>query len=156
MPDRPVITNTSPYFISIKSIASICFKTSTAQLRFLPLFNGNWVQEKPRDFVSWMVITSAKAQFLPNITDLGDGEAEVIALGLENPGSLLILDDALGRRIARLYRLTYTGTLGVLVRAKQLGYLDRVEPVMQALQNHGLWISATVMENILQLAGETS
>ncbi|OUC12536.1 MAG: nucleic acid-binding protein [Alkalinema sp. CACIAM 70d] len=128
----------------------------TAVQRELGAGEAQGFRVPPCNDLSWMVITSAKAQFLPNITDLGDGEAEVIALGLENPGSLLILDDALGRRIARLYRLTYTGTLGVLVRAKQLGYLDRVEPVMQALQNHGLWISATVMENILQLAGETS
>ncbi len=42
---------------------------------------------------------------IPNVTDLGQGEAEVIAIALQHPGSLLILDDQLGRRIAKLYTL---------------------------------------------------
>ena len=61
--------------------------------------------------LDWVNIASANAGFLPNVNDLGEGEADVvIALGIENPGSLLILDDALGRRRARLYQLTCTGT----------------------------------------------
>ncbi|MGB7413607.1 MAG: DUF3368 domain-containing protein [Thermosynechococcaceae cyanobacterium] len=59
---------------------------------------------------------------IPNVTDLGQGEAEVIALGIQNLGSLSILDDQLGRRIAKLYGLQCTGTLGVLIKAKQEGY----------------------------------
>jgi len=62
---------------------------------------------------------------LPSEIDLGQGEAEVIALGLSSPKSLLILDDQLGRQIATLYRLKYTGTLGVLIKAKQPGICQR-------------------------------
>jgi uncharacterized protein len=51
------------------------------------------------------------------VTDLGQEEAEVIALGRQSPENLLILDDCLGRRIADLYQLKYTGTLGVLIEA---------------------------------------
>lgn len=91
---------------------------------------------------------------MPNVTDLGEGEAEVIALGIENPGSLLILDDALGRRIARLYRLTCTGTLGVLIRAKQAGHLAQVQPEIESLRASGMWITADVVAMVLGLAGE--
>ncbi len=85
---------------------------------------------------------------------MGEGEAEVIALGIENLDSLLILDDALGRRIARLYQLTCTGTLGILVRAKQQGYIATVLPIIQALQDQGMWITQPVIEAILQMAEE--
>jgi uncharacterized protein len=55
-------------------------------------------------------------QLMPLVTDLGPGEAETIALGLEHPGSLVILDDLLARRVARAAGLRLTGTLGVLLR----------------------------------------
>jgi predicted nucleic acid-binding protein len=75
--------------------------------------------------IEWISITLVKSvSLIPAIIDLGQGEAEVLALGLENPDSLLIFDDQLARRIADLYRLKYSGTLGVLVKAKQQGYLS--------------------------------
>ena len=107
-----------------------------------------------RDF-DWIQITSVTADTLvPNIIDLGRGEAEVIAIGSKHPGSLLILDDQLGRRIANLYHQKYTGTLGVLIKAKQLGLLDSIEPVIGQLQNQGLWLTESIIQTALRLAGE--
>ena len=59
------------------------------------------------------------------IPDLGKGEAEVLALGLEEKGHLLIIDDGLARVIARLQSLKFTGTAGVLLKAKKRGLLTR-------------------------------
>ncbi len=87
--------------------------------------------------------------------DLGRGEAEVIALGLENPGSRLILDDTLGRRIARLQHMRFTGTVGVIVRAKQQGLLPALAPVIAALREAGLWLSEELITEVLRQAGET-
>jgi len=86
--------------------------------------------------------------------DLGRGEAEVIALGLENPNSRLILDDTLGRRIARLQSLRFTGTVGVIVKAKQSGIVSAVFPVIVALREAGLWLSNEVVTEVLRQAGE--
>lgn len=47
------------------------------------------------------------------------GEASAIALALEMELPLLILDDLKGRKLASSLNLRYTGTLGVLVTAKQ-------------------------------------
>ena len=104
--------------------------------------------------LSWITLTSAKASFLPNVTDLGEGEAEVMALGIENPGSLLILNDALGRQIAQLHNSTYTGTLGVLIRAKQLGYVEHVNLLITSLQAKGMWLTPSIIENVLKIAKE--
>lgn len=50
--------------------------------------------------LDWITITSVQsASLIPAIIDLGQGEAEVLALGLENLESLLIFDDQLARRI---------------------------------------------------------
>jgi predicted nucleic acid-binding protein len=91
---------------------------------------------------------------LPAVVDLGAGEAEAIALALSYPGSLLILDDALGRRIAGLSELRYTGTLGVLVKSKQAGLLPHVAPVIEALRRTNMWLHPDLIAWVLRQAGE--
>ncbi len=103
----------------------------------------------------WLrVVATHSPELIPLITDLGRGEAEVIALGLERPGSRLVLDDALARRIARLNGLLFTGTVGVILKAKQRGFLETVEPVIFALRNAGLWLGDRLVAEALQQAGE--
>jgi len=91
---------------------------------------------------------------IPLVTDFGQGEAEVIALGLENPDSRLILDDTLARRIARLHKLQLTGKVGVIVRAKQVGLLTAVSPLLSALREARLWLSDALVTQVLHQAGE--
>jgi predicted nucleic acid-binding protein len=107
------------------------------------------------DALSWVqIMPLASATSIPIVMDLGRGEAEVIALGLEHPDSRLILDDALGRRIARLHKLQITGTVGVVVKAKQAGLLPAVAPILFALQEAGLWLSDALVTEVLRQAGE--
>jgi len=82
------------------------------------------------------------SSLLPVVVDLGPGEAEAIALALMAPGSLLILDDALGRRIARLNGLTCTGTLGAFIKVKQRGLLRLVPQVVEELRQTTMHLSA--------------
>jgi len=89
------------------------------------------------------------------VTDLGRGEAEVIALGLERPDSRLILDDKLGRPIAELHGLQFTGTVGVIPKAKQAGLLTAVLPVITSLRQAGLWLSDAFVAEVLRQVGET-
>jgi uncharacterized protein len=49
---------------------------------------------------------------LPLVTDLGPGETQVLALALEMPGTVVILDDFLARRTAEALHIPLTGTLG--------------------------------------------
>ena len=71
--------------------------------------------------ISWIsVVQSASAVVLPLVTDLGPGEAEVLALGLERRSAVLVLDDAVARRTARTLQLRHTGTLGLLLDGSEL------------------------------------
>jgi predicted nucleic acid-binding protein len=58
---------------------------------------------------------------LPMVTDLGAGEREVLALALETPDSVCVLDDALARQVASALQIRFTGTLGVLLMQSELG-----------------------------------
>jgi uncharacterized protein len=105
--------------------------------------------------IEWIQVVHISSPVLvPNVTDLGQGEAEVIALGIQSPESLLILDDSLGRRIADLYQLKYTGTLGVLIKAKKLGHLDAIAPIINQLRTQGMWLTDKIIGDMLRLAGE--
>jgi len=65
--------------------------------------------------IEWSKIQAVTSpNLIPTLVDLGQGEAEVLALGIENPSSLLIFDDQLARRVASLYKLKYTGTRRVV------------------------------------------
>mgnify|MGYP000732917813 FL=1 len=80
----------------------------------------------------------------------------MILLGVEYPQSLLIMDDALGRRIARMNAQTVTGTLGVLLKAKQKGSIPEIMPLLRELKTCGMWISPAVEAMILDRAGENN
>lgn len=88
------------------------------------------------------------------LLDLGPGEAEVIVLGLEQAPCTLILDDKKARRFAGELGLTFTGTVGILLKAKQQGYLPSVRPVLEALEQKNFRVSPALKARALQLAGE--
>jgi|GEM_PF-2994183 predicted nucleic acid-binding protein len=56
--------------------------------------------------------------------------------------------------MAQLYKLSCTGTLGVLIKGKELGYIDQVLPLIQQLQSQGMWLSNKLIEQVLCRAGE--
>ena len=72
--------------------------------------------------LSWLIVRPVSDRtLLPLVTHLGDGEKEVLALGLETQDPLLLLDDRDARRYARTLGLKISGTLGLLLRAKERG-----------------------------------
>ena len=64
------------------------------------------------------------------ITDLDQGEAEVIALAQELRADLVIIDERLARWHARRLGLNTTGVLGVLLKAKESGLLEEIKPLI--------------------------
>ena len=94
------------------------------------------------------------SQVLGLSTDFGSGEAEVLALALEELDSLVIIDEKLARKIARLRGLRVTGTAGVLLKAKQEGHIRAVKPFLDRLQEIHFHLSDNVRDLILSKAEE--
>ena len=90
------------------------------------------------------------------MTHLGDGEKEVLALGRELSDALLLLDDRDARRHAHALELEISGTLGVLLLAKERGILDAVRPVLDRLQALRFRLDARTRQSVLELAGEVT
>ena len=105
--------------------------------------------------LSWVTIQPVRDRtLLPLITSLGDGEKEVLALGLEATDALLVLDDRNARRYATAAGLEVTGTLDILILAKERGLLGSIRPALDRLQALQFRLSAETRQIVLDLAGE--
>ena len=110
------------------------------------LLDGNdWIKVIP------ITNNTAKEMFT---SALHDGEVEVMLLTKEINADLAIIDDGLARRHAKYLGITITGTLGVLLRAKDLGIVKEVCPILNDLIQTGFYISDDVRDEVLRIAGE--
>jgi predicted nucleic acid-binding protein len=66
--------------------------------------------------------------------DIDAGEASAITLAMESERSLLILDDNKGRKTAERLNLQYTGTLGIILKAKNTGIITSIKPIVMKIQ----------------------
>ena len=88
-------------------------------------------------------------------TTLDAGESEAIAMSLEWPADLLIMDESSGRAMARNLNIRITGTLGVLLKAKRDGEIPSLKVEMDRLmQVAGFFVSERVRKTFLAEAGE--
>ena len=87
--------------------------------------------------------------------ELDAGEAEAIALAIELQADLLLLDERRGRMIARQLGVAVTGLLGILLVAKQRGYLVAIKPLLHDLRTiAGFWIDQELYTRVLESAQE--
>lgn len=88
------------------------------------------------------------------LSDLDRGESEVLALAMERKARLVVLDERLARRHATRLDLPLTGSLGILLRAKQKGLIPAVTPLVESVRLGGIHLAEDLIQRVLQLAGE--
>ncbi len=106
--------------------------------------------------LDWIRVERIKNQMAKDMykTQLHDGEVEVMILAKETSADVVIIDDANAKKYAKYLKLPVTGTLGVLLRAKQQGHIDRLEPILRQMIEKGIYISANLVEMCLKQVGE--
>lgn len=67
---------------------------------------------------------------------------------------LVILDDMAARKTAKYLGLTVTGTMGVLVKAKQKQIIPAVKPILDEIMRNGFYISEKVVKMVLKSVDE--
>jgi len=96
---------------------------------------------------------AVKVKALTACLDLG--EAEAIVLAEELHAELLLMDETLGRRIAAERGASVIGLLGVLLRAKRVGVVSAVKPIIDEVRDvAGFYVSDDVVASVLRQAGE--
>jgi predicted nucleic acid-binding protein len=83
------------------------------------------------------------------------GEAEAIVLAKELKADELLMDDPAGRRVAVAEGLKVVGLLGVILMARQRGFVSSVRVVLDELESKaGFFVSEPVRNLILREASE--
>ena len=114
---------------------------------------GLSVTEFQADF--WLKKQSVPVNISPILLNSLDiGEASVIQLALNKNISTVCIDEAVGRRIARLSGLAVTGSIGILLRAKKEGYSLSIKTAIEKMLNHNIRLSQRVIDFALKESGE--
>lgn len=83
------------------------------------------------------------------------GEVEVMILAQQVPkADLVIIDDMAARKTAEFLKLPLSGTIGVLIKAKQKGFISEVMPIIDELEKNGFFISQRVKSMIAEKVRE--
>ena len=108
---------------------------------------------KEVETASWIRVQPATNRELVQALrqELDAGEAEAIALALEVRSEFLLMDEYLGRETAYHMGVRCIGLIGVLVEAKRKGLVNRIQPLLDTLQDvAGFWISEALYQRVLQ------
>jgi len=158
---RKIVSNTTP-IITLLTISKLdLLKEIYGQIIVPKGVYDEIEQGKDKQFYTdltkfeWIKIKLIKdKETLKYLHDLDRGEAEVIVLANELKADLVIIDEQLGRQYAELFNLKITGTIGVLLKAKELGLIKQIKPLINQMIENGIWLNKKLIEKILNIANE--
>lgn len=156
---RKVVVNTTP-IIALADIGQLDLLQKIYGEIVIPEAVDLEVLSEPArsllDSTKWIKVVKPKviSQKSTFSTRLHAGEIEVLTLAQECGADLLIIDDNAAKKTAKYLGFTVTGTMGVLLKAKHEGYIDRVKPLMERLIADGLYVSPEVQAYVLEAAEE--
>jgi predicted nucleic acid-binding protein len=159
-----VVSNTSP-IINLAAIGKLDLLKKCFGKLYIPpaVYHEITVKGRvePGDIevrtVDWIEVVELKDNSLLLLLrkDLDEGEAESIALSIQLEPDLLLLDEFDARSIASKLRLRFIGLLGVLMKAKKAGYIQKVKPLMNNLKEQaGFWIDEELYQYVLNIVRE--
>ncbi len=104
----------------------------------------------------WIKIQRVKDQYRQQLLEmhLDRGEASAIALAMETAKNIVILDDYKARKVAELLGISVTGTLGVIIKAKNSGIIPSVKPYLEKIRETNFRISDELEQIALGEANE--
>jgi len=103
----------------------------------------------------WLTLQLPDPQLVKPLSILVDaGEAEAIALAQKTDDRILLLDDARARKIAQRLNIKQIGTIGLLLRAKRQGIVEKIKPHIDALVENGIYIRRELIDAVLAKAEE--
>ena len=120
------------------------------------VFITNFINAELNEILpSWIIIEPAynfEQSFLKNF-NLGPGESSIIMNALEYNG-FLIIDDLKARKIATTLSLRFTGSIGILIIAKDLGLIQSVKYYLEKIQETNFRLSDALINKVLEITNE--
>ncbi len=161
MPARPVVVNSTP-LVAFWAIGRLDILHSLfGEIVIPPAVREEFLsteKETRRKILrdeAWIRIVELEN---PNRTgafaSLDQGEAQVLALAEEQNASLVLIDERKARRYAERLKLPLSGTLGVLLLAKEEKIIPAISPLLKTMLEAGLYLHDDLVEQVLKMAGE--
>ena len=156
---RKVISNTSPILSLLRIdnlhiLKDLYTKIIIPKAVYLEIEEGkekNYYQDLTE--IDWIEIkeieNTASKDYFPN---LNDGEVEVLAKELN--ADCVIMYELMGRRNAKQLGMNLTGTIGILLKAKEKGLIVSVKDRLSELSEKGIWLSPKLVKKAIRLANE--
>lgn len=152
-----VVSDTSPLTALLKIGRADLLRLLFGEVIIPPAVHAELLHDHPV-LPAWLEVRSP-LHILPAVVaaHLDSGETQALSLALELHADTVLMDERLGRRVAKSLGLIPAGVLGCLVLAKQNGHLTTVSPVIAELQDiAGCWFDDTLITAIQRAAGEAT
>ncbi|HPN32568.1 MAG TPA: DUF3368 domain-containing protein [bacterium] len=107
-----------------------------------------------KEIPDWIKVVEVKNRNYLKIlnTQVDLGEASTIALAMESENNVIILDDLKARKLSKTLKLKMTGTLGILLKAKEMKIITSIENILSKMEDFNFRISLRVKNYIIQTA----
>lgn len=105
---------------------------------------------------TWIKVMSVHDRLAVEVLldELDLGEAEAIILASELNADWVLIDERKARRKLAQLGINKIGTLGILLKAKQEGLLEAVQPEIEKLNQQSFRMSQSVIDAVLKQANE--
>ena len=161
MPEGPVVVNNTP-LVALWSLGRLdLLPALLGEIWIPPAVHEEFLAADPvlrradLEDATWIHVTPlANPRRALSYVGLDRGEAEVLALAEEREARLVVIDERRARQVARRMGFALTGTLGLLLLAKEESLLESLAEAISSLEAAGLHLSRPLVTRVLELAGE--
>ena len=155
------VSNTTP-IISLSSIGKIEILRDIFQEVIIPQAVYDEIKSKQQGYgynevdLAFIKIEKVKNTelTLDFLNQLDAGEAETIVLSKELAANNTIIDENIGYGVAKEAGLNVIRTLSILLKAKEMGVITEVKPLIEDMILKGRWYSKRVYHSFLSRANE--
>jgi len=108
------------------------------------------------DNSDWIHVAQVQDRLAVNILldEMDLGEVETIILAGEMKADWVLMDEKKGRRKLTQLEIPKIGTIGILLKAKQIGLISNLKREIESLQKTGFSVSQMVIDEVLKVAEE--
>jgi len=105
--------------------------------------------------LNWIEVVESTAVVHPSVLlELDKGEKYTIDMARKLNADWVVLDEKIGRNMAEYLGLKVTGTLGVLLKARQQGLIPSFLESVTAMQAQGIYYQPSLVRKLATIIGE--
>ncbi|MBX9781305.1 MAG: DUF3368 domain-containing protein [Chitinophagaceae bacterium] len=149
---KTIISDTSCFIVLSKIRELDLLKKVYGQIVTTPEIASEFGEHLP----DWVIVMPVIDKYRQKLLELqiDKGESSALALALETPDSTVIIDDIKARKIADQLGLSYTGTMGIIVKAKLKSIIPSIKPLIEKIKQTDFRLTVSLELQALKEAKE--